>query len=365
MFRKPPALRRGDRVAIIAPAGPFDLESFEAGLGPLEQRYAVQLDARLFERYRYLAGDDARRLAELRSALSDPAIKAVFCARGGYGTMRLLPRLAPDGAVGAETFASGPGNIDVPEHASGAFATGGPSAPDSPSAADTPSVASRPPVADGTPAAGGSLAPAALFASGLKPLVGFSDITGLHLWLQQQGIVSIHGPVVTQLGHQPEAVREGLFNLLESSSPRLPLRGSHTYVGGTIEGPLLGGNLAVFSRLIGTPFLPSLEGAVLLLEDVGERPYRLDRMWTHLTLAGVFRQVRGIVLGSFTACEEWDADYTSEQVLRSLAEETGLPCAAGFPIGHGNLNEAVALGVRVRLDAAAQRLEFLEPAVEG
>lgn len=318
MLRKPPALRRGDRVAIIAPAGPFDRESFEAGLASLGQRYRVQLDARLFERQRYLAGDDARRLAELRYALSDPAIKAVFCARGGYGTMRLLPRLA----------ASAAGATDEP-------------------------------------AAGGSALAADLFATGLKPLIGFSDITGLHLWLQQQGIVSIHGPVVTQLGRQPETVREGLFNLLESSSPRPPLRGTHTHVGGTTEGPLLGGNLAVFSRLIGTPFLPPLEGAVLLLEDVGERPYRLDRMWTHLALAGVFRKARGIVLGSFSACEERDADYTSEQVLRSLAEETGLPCAAGFPIGHGDINEAVPLGVRVRLDADARRLEFLEPAIEG
>ncbi|HLY53116.1 MAG TPA: hypothetical protein VKQ31_08915, partial [Steroidobacteraceae bacterium] len=98
-------------------------------------------------------------------------------------------------------------------------------------------------------------------------------------------------------------------------------------------------------------------------EDIGERPYRLDRMWTHLTLAGVFSRVRGIALGSFTHCEEKDADYSAGDVLRELAAATGLPCAAGFPIGHGAMNEPVPLGARVRLDAAGRRLEFLEPAV--
>jgi muramoyltetrapeptide carboxypeptidase len=297
-FAKPQAVRRGDRVAIVAPAGPFDRESFEAGIAALAQRYRVEFEPGIFTRHRYLAGDDSRRLEELRAAFGDPQIKAIFCARGGYGTMRLLPHLRA--------------------------------------------------------------APA-----GPKPLIGFSDITALHLWLQQQGMVSLHAPVITQLGRQPAAVRERLFALLESSSPAPPLCGADTYVRGGAEGPLIGGNLAVLTRLLGTAFLPSLDGAVLLMEDVGERPYRLDRMWTHLALAGVFRRIRGIVLGSFCGCEEPEAQYTSAQVLRGLAEQTGLPCAAGFPIGHGEINEAVPLGVRVRLDADAQRLEFLEPATAG
>jgi muramoyltetrapeptide carboxypeptidase len=310
VFAKPPAVRPGDLVAIIAPSGPFDRESFETGLTTLEQRYRLQYDARLFERYRYLAGEDSRRLGELLNALQDPEVKAVFCARGGYGTMRLLPQLA----------------------------------------------AALKPVGAGLDTALGS---------SLKPVVGFSDITALHLWLQSRGMASIHGPVVTQLGRQTEATRGRLFALLESTSAAPPLTGTDTYVGGSVEGPLVGGNLSVLSRLLGTPFLPRLEGAVLLLEDLGERPYRLDRMWTHLALAAVFRKVRGIVLGSFSGCEEREADYTSTDVLRALAEETGLPCAAGFPIGHGDINEAVPLGVRVRLDANAKRLSFLEAATGG
>jgi muramoyltetrapeptide carboxypeptidase len=299
-FRKPYALHPGDAVTVIAPAGPFDRSALEAGLAVIAARYRVRYDERIHARHRYLAGDDHRRLAELTAALTDSETKAVFCARGGYGTLRLLAKL-------------------------GASASTTPIAP--------------------------------------KLLIGFSDITALHQWFQNRGLVSIHGPVLTQLGRLSAQGPERLFSLLESSSPAEPLSGTATYVGGTVEGPLLGGNLSVFTRLLGTPFMPPLEGAILLLEDVAEQPYRLDRMWTHLELAGVFRQISGIVLGSFTGCEQSDANYTGADVLRDLAVATGLPCAAGFPIGHGNINEPVPLGARVRLAADARRLTFLEAAV--
>jgi muramoyltetrapeptide carboxypeptidase len=195
-----------------------------------------------------------------------------------------------------------------------------------------------------------------------KPVIGFSDITALHQLLQRRGLVSVHGPVLTQLSRLDAGARTRLFSVLESEAPAGELTGAETYVDGVAEGPLLGGNLSVLTRLLGTPFLAPLEGAVLLLEDVGERPYRLDRMWTHLELAGVFRQVRGIVLGEFRGCEEKEAEYSSADVLRELAAATGLPCAAGFPIGHGSQNQAVPLGVRVRLDAGSRRLTFLESA---
>ena len=296
-FERPPAIVPGARVAVIAPASSFDRPSFEAGLALLAARYEVRYGEGIFERHRYLAGSDERRLAELTGALEDSTVKGVFCARGGYGATRLLRHL---------------GSVRL-------------AAP--------------------------------------KPLVGFSDVTALHLWLQGQGFASIHGPVLTQLGRLGSTTRERLFGLLESTSPAAPLLATDTFVPGVAEGPLLGGNLSVITRLLGTRYLAPLDGAILLLEDVGERPYRLDRMWTHLTLAGVFARVRGIALGTFTQCEEKDADYRAADVLRELAAATGLPCAAGFPIGHGDQNEPVPLGARVRLDAGARRLEFLEPAV--
>ena len=294
-YRAFPALRAGDPVTVIAPAGPFDRGSFEAGLAIIASRYEVDYDPGVLTRHRYLAGSDARRLGELWCALGDTGSRAVFCARGGYGIMRLLAGLE-------------------------------------------------------------GLAPAA------KPVIGFSDITALHQVLQRQGLVSVHGPVLTQLARLDAQAHARLFELLESEAPAADLTGTETYVDGTAEGPLLGGNLSVLTRLLGTPYLAPLEGAILLLEDIGERPYRLDRMWTHLELAGVFRQVRGIALGELTGCEEKDADYSSADVLRELATATGLPCAAGFPIGHGTHNQAVPLGVRVRLDADSRRLTFLESA---
>ena len=294
-YRAFPALRPGDPVVAVAPASCFDRASFEAGLEVISRRYRVHYDPGLLTRQRYLAGNDERRLAELTSALAGTDARAVFCARGGYGLTRLLPKLEG-------------------------------------------------------------------IALTAKPVIGFSDITALHQMLQRQRLVSIHGPVLTQLPRLDAPTHARLFELLESAAPAADLTGLETYVDGTAEGPLLGGNLSVLTRLLGTPYLAPLEGAILLLEDVGERPYRLDRMWTHLALAGVFRQIRGIVLGEFTGCEEKEADYSSADVLRELAAATGLPCAAGFPLGHGAQNQPVPLGVRVRLDAGRRRLEFLESA---
>ncbi|MGH8318230.1 MAG: S66 peptidase family protein [Steroidobacteraceae bacterium] len=294
-YRAFPALRPGDPVVVVAPASAFDRPSFEAGLEVIARRYRVHYDPGVLARHRYLAGTDERRLAELAAALADTDARAVFCARGGYGVMRLLDRLK-------------------------------------------------------------------ITAIAPKPVVGFSDVTALHQLLQREGLVSIHGPVLTQLSRLDALTHARLFELLESDSPAAALTGTETYVGGVAEGPLLGGNLSVLTRLLGTPFLAPLDGAILLLEDVGERPYRLDRMWTHLTLAGVFHRLRGIVLGEFSGCEEKDADLSSADVLRELAVATGLPCAAGFPIGHGEHNQPVPLGVRVRLDAGSRSLDFLESA---
>lgn len=291
------ALKPQDPVAVIAPASGFDRPSFEQGLAVLAGRYRPEYEPGIFTKQRYLAGDDARRLAELTRALGDPRIRGVFCARGGYGATRLLAQLR-------------------------------------------------------------ALAPPA----DAKPLVGFSDITALHLWLGAHHRMSVHGPVLTQLGRLPQATHARLFSLLESAQPAGQLQATDTYVPGVAEGRLVGGNLSVLSRMLGTPWMPELEDTILLLEDFGERPYRLDRMWTHLELAGVFARVRGIVLGTFTQCEEKEAPYTSSDVLRELVRATGLPCAAGFPIGHGAENEPLALGVKVRLDAGARRLTFLQAA---
>lgn len=284
-----PLLKNGDAVSVIAPAGPFDAASFKQGLAALgELGLLPRFDPRIAEAIRYLAGDDARRLAELNAAFRDPETKAVFCARGGYGSMRLLPR------------------IDLTH------------LPD-------------------------------------KPLVGFSDITALHLLWRREGRQSIHGPVVTQLGKQPESVQRALGKLLFKGEPPR-LSGATCIRAGTVRGPLVGGNLSVLTRLLGTPYLPELRGTILVLEDVGERPYRLDRMFTHLRLAGLLDGVAGIAVGQLTNCEEKDAGYTAEEVIQEILGELPMPSAMGFPVGHAEPNLPLLLGATYVLDAGAGTL---------
>lgn len=190
-------------------------------------------------------------------------------------------------------------------------------------------------------------------------VVGFSDVTALHLAWQARRWRSVHGPVVTQLGAQPSDVVTRTFDLLEGRRVA-PLLGADTITPGQVEGPLIGGNLSLLASLVGTRFMPSLSGAVVLLEDIGERPYRIDRMWMHLKLAGALEGVAGVVLGEFTDCEEKGANFTSAQVLSELTGSLSVPVLAGLPIGHGAVNQPVVLGARVRLDATNKRLECLE-----
>ena len=199
-----------------------------------------------------------------------------------------------------------------------------------------------------------------------KILCGFSDITALHAPLNARGLVTLHGPVACRLGEEPDEARDRLRRIAEGLDPGPtfwePYR---TVTPGTAEGPLLGGNLSVLTRLLGTPYLPDFEGAVLFLEDVGERPYRLDRMLTHLRLAGVADQVAGVVVGELTGCEEPDADYSAEDVVADCLAAWEVPAVMGFPAGHGELNMTLPLGLTCRLDASAGRLDFDGPATRS
>ena len=252
----PPKLQPGDAVSVVAPSGPFDRPAFEKGIDVLRGFGLHPLfDERLFARQRYLAGPDSQRLELLEAAIADPGTKAIWCARGGYGATRLL------------------------------------------SALKLRALLERP-----------------------KLFVGFSDATVLHAAWNARGLRTLHAPVLTQLGSQPAEVLERLRALLFSAEPPTPLLANpvSTFSPGRARGLLLGGNLSILSRLIGTPHLPSLAGAVLFFEDVGERPYRLDRLWTHLTLAGAFEGLRGIGVGELTGCEEKDADYRALDVVGDL-----------------------------------------------
>ena len=206
-----------------------------------------------------------------------------------------------------------------------------------------------------------------LLRSHPKPIVGFSDGTVLLALAAKAGIAAIHGPVVTQLGRLPEEDHAALFSLLESAEPRPLLTGLETLCPGSATGPLLGGNLEVFSRLLGTPLLPDLEGSILFFEEVGERPYRIDRLLTHLELAGVLAAVAGVVVGDLVACEEPGesrvASPSAIAVVRERLGRLGIPVALGAHIGHGRRNSSLPYGMPASLDTKTGTLVALEAAV--
>jgi muramoyltetrapeptide carboxypeptidase len=185
-----------------------------------------------------------------------------------------------------------------------------------------------------------------------KGLVGFSDITALHALWARAGVASLHASMVAKLGDLPAAA-QARWSEAVAGAPPLPFVGLETIVPGSAAGPLVGGNLAVLSALAGTPYAPPLDGAVLFFEDVGERPYRVDRMLTALTQAGWFERARGLVFGAFTEAAPGPDGVTVRDVLLGHARALGLPSVAGLPVGHIDDNRELPLGRVAQLDAGA------------
>lgn len=312
---KPKPLQPGQLVAVCAPSGPVAREPYELGLSILSERYEVKADPELATRRAdYLAGDDTVRLAELQSALDDPEVRGVFCARGGYGAMRIVDGL------------------------------------------DESSLRADP-----------------------KPVCGFSDITTLLAWCFFHGVVSIHGPVVTQLARLPQEDRAHLWRLLEDPEYLPEMSGSPWPAGRPgqndeqrVTGSLWGGNLAMLASLAGGPFFEPPEETILMLEEIAEPPYRLDRMVTQLARSGALSSVRGVCLGTLTPSGRSSSPQEGrrearklEDVLAAQLTRRGLGVANRFAYGHGSVNKAWPVGARARLDLKRASLQLLEPATEA
>ncbi len=312
----PRALESGDTIALIAPASVPDQARVERAVGRLEERgFQVKRFGDIYRRRGYLAGDDGTRAAELMAAFADPEVAAIFPARGGTGVTRLLDQL--DYAV-------------IRKHP--------------------------------------------------KILAGFSDITALHLAVQSQtGLVTFHSPHPmdglgmpdgftdlsartfwrTLLAESYAEAGSAPWEVLADDAER---EGLSTLCPGAAEGRLVGGNLALVCSVLGTPYEIETAGNILLLEDVGERPYRIDRFLSQLRLAGKLDVLNGVVLGQFTDCtaEPDKPSLTMDEVFADYFSDLGIPVLENFPTGHTPDNATLPLGSLVELDADNRRLTILE-----
>lgn len=307
----PPRLSPGDVVRVVAPSGPVPRAEFEAGLAPLAARYRLRYDA-----------DALFRTHGYLAGTDEERVRELDAAIRDPDARAVVMARGGYGLLRILPF------LDQ-----------------------------------------------GLLKKNPKPLVGFSDGTVLLAHAANAGVASVHGPVVTQLPRLPDEDRDALFGILERPGPGMLLTDLDALVPGRVQGPLLGGNLEVFSRLVGTPFLPDPTGAILFFEEIGERPYRVDRLITFLDIAGLWSVAAAVVIGEFKDCVEArrggpdDKDgspvgpTTAQEVLEERLGRLAIPVVFGAKIGHGNRNVALPYGTLAELDTRNGSLVALEGVV--
>ena len=312
---KPKTLQTGMTIGLVSPASNVpENEDISASLDFVRSLgFMVKAAPNLFSRNQYLAGTDRQRAQDLNSFFADPEIDGILCTRGGYGASRILPYL------------------------------------------DYESIAANP-----------------------KVFMGYSDITALLNAIQvKTGLVTFHGPMAFE--NFTEYTYEQFQRVVQSPrgsaqigsppdfelGPGIVERENRltTISSGVAEGRLVGGNLSLLVTLLGTEYEPDFQGSILFLEDVYEPPYSIDRMLTHLWLAGKLEQVSGIVFGKFTNASYGGNTFSVEEVIRSRCANLGVPVLKGLMIGHAEDQTVVPIGIPARLDAGRKELSLLEMAV--
>lgn len=288
----------GATLGVVAPAGTVKPDALERGLALLRTwGYEVRLGEHVREQRRYCAGAPEERAADLEAMFRASDVDAVLCARGGYGTAQVLPLLDP------EVLAAHP-----------------------------------------------------------KLVCGYSDVSPLLGFLVERcGLVALHGPMVASdlaKGLTPRAAAR-LRAMLATPATAWSEPVSEVLVPGVAAGRLAGGCLSSLVALLGTPYAVETAGRVLLLEDVAERPYRIDRMLTHLRLAGKLDRVAAVVLGSFADCDGKEDGDVAAAVFREFFASAPYPVVAGFPAGHLSENLPLALGLPVCVDTGRGCMEAL------
>jgi muramoyltetrapeptide carboxypeptidase len=291
-LRKARALQQGSRIGVVSPTSPFARDEFERGLEEIERLGFVPVfEESVFDRQDgYLSGPPASRAAAFMRHWTDPDIGALIAVRGGYGSVQILPLL--DGA---------------------------------------------------------------LLAATPKLFIGYSDNTSILSWLTTRcGVTALHGPMLDgRLAKGAAGYDERSFVELLSGGAGLVLAppGMDTFQAGEVSGPLVGGTITQIAASLGTSYaFDPPEGCVLFLEDVNERPYRLDRLLTQLALAGIISRAAALVFGEMRGCDEPGGRLTAHAVVRRMTRDFNGPVVFGFPSGHtSGPCWTLPLGVRVRL----------------
>lgn len=303
-MRKPRALKPGDRIAVVAPASPFGRDEFTRGVAEIERLGFIPVfDDSVFAREcGYLAGAPEVRADAFRRYWTDPEVAALVAVRGGYGSVHILPLLEPE------------------------------------------RVLAHP-----------------------KLFIGYSDNTSVLSWLTCQcGIAALHGPMIEgRLAGGPGYDRRSFFELLSGGRGlELSPEGLTVLREGEARGPLFGGTITQLVASLGTPFaFDPPDGCMLFLEDVSERPYRIDRMLTQLSLSGVLARARALVFGEMRGCDEPGASVTALDAIRRATRHFTGPIVAGFPSGHtSGPMWTLPLGVTVAISTRPQPVLVVEEA---
>ena len=296
MYQLAKPLRAGDTIGIVAPSSTLADNSLEAGAAFLQSLgYRVKLGKSLAASWGYLAGTDEARAQDIHDAFADDSVDGIMCLRGGYGATRLLPLLDYD-----------------------------------------------------------------LIAAHPKIFIGFSDITALHtMFLQRCHMATVHGPMLLSLPKASEYTKEqlekGLKNPFAAGPVAVPEgRKVEALVPGTAEGTLCGGNIMLLAATAGTPYELDGTGGIVLLEEIGEEAYSLDRMLRQLEQSGLPRRAAAFVFGEFTHCQPTEPapyEFTVKEIIAQYAHRWGKPAVWGFPAGHGADNAWLPLGMTARLQS--------------
>ena len=298
MYILPPAVKPGATIGVVSPASkPSDGKKVEDGIRYLRDKgFSVVIGSHVLDQYGYLAGTDEARAADLNAMFRNPEIDAIFCSRGGYGTPRILPLL------------------------------------------DYDAIRENP-----------------------KVFVGYSDISALqHAILARTGLITFSGPMVavemsrgiepfTENHFWPMIMGENGGNSL-SDAEKMPFRVMNS---GKASGRISGGCLSVFAPLIGTRYQPDYENTILVIEDIGEEIYGIDRIFCQLEAAGIFSQINGLVLGQFLDTESADPNnpnLTLDQVFADLLGGLSIPIVMNYAYGHGMTKFTVPVGAEAILD---------------